>query len=253
MSVNYGELIPGVQNQIDRIRSAIADSYTAVSEKGGTLPSVETVDNLPAAIRSIEAGVNPTIIVTAEAGSTLTCGSQSYTLGASETTHTFVIPAFGTYIVTATKGSKTATKTVVVDVATEYTVPLAFEVPTGGVLLSASGVVGDGITAECTFSEGRWTVPGVKGEETALFDGVVFGENTTTITFESASSGVNASDVTVYIDGQSLGSKQWSTTARKTTYAIPADFLDGEPHTITITGGVLFFGVKTFTSAYFDV
>lgn len=200
-------------------------------------------------------GESATIVVTAPAGSTVTMSHGGKTTTGTEVSGTWIFTAkeYGTYTVTATQGSKTTTKTVVVDAATEYTVPFAFEVPTGGVLLSASGVVGDGITAECTFSEGRWTVPGVQGEETALFDGVVFGGNTTTITFESASSIANASDVTVYIDGRSLGSKQWSTTARKTTYAIPADFLDGEPHTITITGGVILFGVKTFTSAYFDV
>lgn len=52
-SVNYGELIPGVQNQINRIRDAIADSYTAVSEKGGEMPSVQNVANLATAISSI--------------------------------------------------------------------------------------------------------------------------------------------------------------------------------------------------------
>lgn len=56
MSVNYGELIPGVQNQINRIRDAIADSYTAVSEKGGTVPSSQNVANLASAIGSIPTG-----------------------------------------------------------------------------------------------------------------------------------------------------------------------------------------------------
>lgn len=73
-------------------------------------------------------GMSPEIIVTAEAGSTLTCGAQSYTLGASETTHTFTV-ALGTYIVTATKGSDSATETVLVDMVAQYAVELPYFVP----------------------------------------------------------------------------------------------------------------------------
>ena len=70
-------------------------------------------------------GMKPEIIVTAEAGSTLTCGTQTYTLGASETTHTFTV-ALGTYIVTATKGSDSATETVLVDTVAQYSVELEY-------------------------------------------------------------------------------------------------------------------------------
>lgn len=70
-------------------------------------------------------GLKPEIIVTAEAGSTLTCGAQTYTLGASETTHTFTV-ALGTYIVTATKGSDSATETVLVDMVAQYAVELEY-------------------------------------------------------------------------------------------------------------------------------
>lgn len=72
-------------------------------------------------------GLKPGIIVTAEAGSTLTCGAQSYTLGASESTHTFVV-ALGTYTVTATKGGDTASETVLVDMVAQYAVELAYAV-----------------------------------------------------------------------------------------------------------------------------
>ena len=40
-------------------------------------------------------GLNPQVVVTAAAGSTLTCGIQSYTLGSDETTHAFIV-SFGT-------------------------------------------------------------------------------------------------------------------------------------------------------------
>lgn len=73
-------------------------------------------------------GLKPEIIVTAEAGSTLTCGTKTYILGASETTHTFTV-ALGTYIVTATKGSDSATKTVLVDMVAQYDVSLTYGTP----------------------------------------------------------------------------------------------------------------------------
>ena len=73
-------------------------------------------------------GMKPEITVTAEAGSTLTCGTKTYILGASETTHTFTV-ALGTYIVTATKGSDSATKTVLVDMVAQYDVSLAYGTP----------------------------------------------------------------------------------------------------------------------------
>lgn len=73
-------------------------------------------------------GLKPEIIVTAEAGSTLTCGTQTYTLGASETTHTFTV-SLGTFVVTATKGSDSATETVLVDTVAQYAVELPYFVP----------------------------------------------------------------------------------------------------------------------------
>lgn len=42
-----------VQSEITRITGNIASAYTAVSGKGGTLPSAQNSANLPAAIESI--------------------------------------------------------------------------------------------------------------------------------------------------------------------------------------------------------
>lgn len=42
-----------VQGEITRITNAVSNSYTAVANKGGTVPSSPTVANLPAAINSI--------------------------------------------------------------------------------------------------------------------------------------------------------------------------------------------------------
>ena len=45
-----------VQSEIDRIITAVGNAYNKVSEKGGTLPSSQTVANLATAIDSIPAG-----------------------------------------------------------------------------------------------------------------------------------------------------------------------------------------------------
>ena len=45
-----------VQNEIDRIITAVGNAYSKVSEKGGTVPASQTVANLATAIDSIPAG-----------------------------------------------------------------------------------------------------------------------------------------------------------------------------------------------------
>lgn len=47
-----------IQSEINRLKAAIADSYTQVAEKGGALPQNQNADNLPAAIQGIPADGN---------------------------------------------------------------------------------------------------------------------------------------------------------------------------------------------------
>ena len=50
-----------VQSEIDRIITAVGNAYSKVSEKGGTVPSSQTVANLATAIDSIPAGGTPSL------------------------------------------------------------------------------------------------------------------------------------------------------------------------------------------------
>ena len=50
-----------VQSEIDRIITAVGNAYSKVSEKGGTVPSSQTVSNLATAIGSIPAGSTPSL------------------------------------------------------------------------------------------------------------------------------------------------------------------------------------------------
>ena len=50
-----------VQSEIDRIITAVGNAYSKVSEKGGTVPSSQTVANLATAVDSIPAGSAPSL------------------------------------------------------------------------------------------------------------------------------------------------------------------------------------------------
>lgn len=45
-----------VQGEINRIKDAVSDAYSAVSDKGGEMPSIQNVDNLAQAVNSIPSG-----------------------------------------------------------------------------------------------------------------------------------------------------------------------------------------------------
>ena len=49
-----------IQTAIQNAQQKVANAYTAISEKGGTLPATQNLSNLPAAIESISGGTTPT-------------------------------------------------------------------------------------------------------------------------------------------------------------------------------------------------
>lgn len=54
-----------IKQAIEALKNRVADAYTAISAKGGTLPATQDSANLPAAIASIPAGGAKTIISSA--------------------------------------------------------------------------------------------------------------------------------------------------------------------------------------------
>lgn len=149
-------------------------------------------------------GLKPEITVTAEAGSTLTCGAQSYTLGASETAHTFTVE-LGTHIVTATKGSDSASETVLVDMVAQYAVELEYAVD---VTVSLTGT---GSTQNCYATINGTKYTGAGGPYTVRSgDTIIFGLQ--------AGSAMNKGTVTV--DGIEVFSTA-STTAVTYLWEVP--------------------------------
>lgn len=54
-----------VQSEINRIKTAVGAAYDAISDKGGTVPSSETVAGLAASVASIPASGSASVAVTA--------------------------------------------------------------------------------------------------------------------------------------------------------------------------------------------
>ena len=69
-----------VQSEIDRIITAVGNAYSKVSEKGGTVPSSQTVANLATAIDSIPAGAaKETWVIKSDAGGKFATTQISFT------------------------------------------------------------------------------------------------------------------------------------------------------------------------------
>lgn len=112
-----------VQSQIDRISQNISDSYSAIEERGGTLPQIQNSDNLENAIRSIQKGDVVTYLINAPIGAIIQwsgtensvpegwsiCNGENGTIDLSGK---FVLSAGNGYSVGATGGSDKVTLTV---------------------------------------------------------------------------------------------------------------------------------------------
>lgn len=64
-----------VQSEINRLKQAVSDAFTAIGNKGGTVPSSKVSGNLVSAIESIPSGVTvQTKTGTVKSAQTINCG-----------------------------------------------------------------------------------------------------------------------------------------------------------------------------------
>ena len=115
-------------------------------------------------------------------------------------------------------------------------------VPDDGVMFTRDGAFVSYSGIKYLSSSKRWTI---SGGETGTISNIVFGKNTTEINLTSATSG---SGFEISIDGESIGSTGSGTTA---TLNIPAKFIDGNEHTITLRNRGSSF--QNFTTFNFNV
>ena len=108
--------------------TSVAD---AIREKGGTSDPLTYPDGFASAVRAIQTGIVPQLVVTASAGATVTATNGSKTIsGTSDSTGvcTLIVPEAGTWSVSATLDGKTSdTKTV--SITDSYAVSLNFVYP----------------------------------------------------------------------------------------------------------------------------
>lgn len=125
--------------------------------------------------------------------------------------------------------------------------------PRDGVLLGADGAAY--VTSVYTWDakNSYWAADTPSGAYIELADGVVFGKNSTKLTFVDAWSSITGKR-RVRIDGTSIGAESWGGSISRATveYDIPAQYLDGQPHTITMNGPSSI-GGNRFASCYFNV
>lgn len=108
--------------------TSVAD---AIREKGGTSDPLTYPDGFASAVRAIQTGIVPQLVVTVSAGATVTATNGSKTIsGTSDSTGvcTLIVPEAGTWSVSATLDGKTSdTKTV--SIMDSYAVSLNFVYP----------------------------------------------------------------------------------------------------------------------------
>ena len=105
--------------------TSVAD---AIREKGGTSDPLTYPDGFASAVRAIQTGIVPQLVVTVSTGATVTATNGSKTIrGTSDSTGvcTLIVPEIGTWSVSATLGGQTSdTKTV--SITDSYAVSLYF-------------------------------------------------------------------------------------------------------------------------------
>lgn len=109
--------------------TSVAD---AIREKGGTSDPLTYPDGFASAVRAIQTGIVPQLVVTVSAGATVTATNGSKTIsGTSDSTGvcTLIVPEIGTWSVSATLDGKTS-DTKSVSITDSYAVSLNFVYPT---------------------------------------------------------------------------------------------------------------------------
>ena len=112
-----------IASAISNAQTKVANCYTAISGKGGTLPATQNLSNMPTAINSIPTGsFYATLTVTTNDGANVTVDNQTET--ATGGVAVFYIYNSGTYSVVAEIDGYTKTGTVTISSADSYSITI---------------------------------------------------------------------------------------------------------------------------------
>lgn len=222
-----------IQNEIDRIITAVGAAYDVVKAKGGTAPAAQTIGELAAAVGTIQTGIAPQLIVTVSAGATVTATNGSKTIsGTSGSTGvcTLTVSETGTWSVSATLNGQTS-NTQSISVKDSYAVTLTFfsaiitvtvdsgatvVLKKGGTTLQTKTSTG---TAVFTVTEtGTYTVEATKNGQTVSDTvNVVSGTTAYSLTLPFVSSTLNNNDWATIkaVSDKGDGANYWSIGDRK--------------------------------------
>ena len=201
-----------IQNEIDRIITAVGSAYDAVESKGGTAPAAQTIGGLATAVGTIPTGIAPQLIVTVSAGATVTATNGSKTIiGTADSTGvcTLTVPEAGTWSVSATMGGQTS-DTKSVSITDSYAVALTF--------FSATITVNVDSGASVTLKKGGTTIATKTSNGTVVFTVTETGEYTATATKNGQTtsgsvnvvSGTTSYSLTLSFVSSTLNNNEWS-------------------------------------------
>lgn len=245
-----------IQNEIDRIITAVRSAYDAVESKGGTAPAAQTIGELAAAVGTIQTGIATQLIVTVSAGATVTATNGSKTIsGTSGSTGvcTLTVPETGTWSVSATLNGQTS-NTQSISVKDSYAVTLTFfsaiitvtvdsgatvVLKKGGTTLQTKTSTG---TAVFTVTEtGTYTVEATKNGQTV--SGTV-----------NVVSGTTSYSLTLYFASSTLNNNDWATIKAVSDKGEGANYWSiGDRKEVTLNGTVGALSLSAFTTYAFII
>lgn len=233
--------------------TSVAD---AIREKGGTSAPLTYPDGFASAVRAIQTGIVPQLVVTVSVGATVTATNGAKTIsGTSDSTGvcTLTVPEPGTWSVSATLGGQTSdTKTV--SITDSYAVSLTFFSATITVNVDSGATVSlqkDGATIQTKISTGTvvFTVT-----ETGTYTIVATKNELTTSDSVNVVSSTTSYTLTLYFVSSTLNDNDWSVIKSVSDAGQGANYWSiGDRKEVTLNGTVGHLSLSNYTTYAFII
>lgn len=228
----------------------------AIRSKGGTTDPLIYPDGFASAVRAIQTGIVPQLVVTVSAGATVTATNGSKTIsGTSDSTGvcTLIVPETGTWSVSATLDGKTS-DTKSVSITDSYAVSLTFFSATITVNVDSGASVAlkkDGVTVQTKTSTGTavFTV-----RETGTYTIVAAKNGQTTSGDVNVISGTTSYTLTLYFVSSTLNDNEWSVIKSVSDAGQGENYWSiGDRKAVTLNGTVGKLSLSNYTTYAFII